>query len=253
MLFRSWYFYRYMDPHNDEEFCSKEAADYWQQVDFYLGGAEHAVGHLLYSRFWNHFMHDLGLVPHREFAKKLVNQGMIQGRSNFVYRAKERFFEEYLWLKVLQPFFAEMGPMVISEPGFEEEHQYDFAFETNDLVIEVTSWKQEEKIARVRTTAQSDGKRLMVLFTEELTDSINEPESTAAYEAAAAQNKNPPRIGEPPRVYRLFGKAKMRATLCFSEPFVQIQPGLIHQTPCGRQRRGRRCAQFGKSPQVADV
>lgn len=176
----SWYFYRYMDPHNDEEFCSKEAAHYWQQVDFYLGGAEHAVGHLLYSRFWNHFMHDLGLVPHREFAKKLVNQGMIQGRSNFVYRAKERFFEEYLWLKVLQPFFTEMGPMVISKPGFEEEHQYDFAFETNDLVIEVTSLKQEEKIARVRTTAQGDGKRLMVLFTEELTDSINEPEATAA-------------------------------------------------------------------------
>lgn len=175
----SWYFYRYMDPHNDQEFCSREAAHYWQQVDFYLGGSEHAVGHLLYSRFWNHFLHDLGLVPHREFAKKLVNQGMIQGRSNFVYRAKEQFFEEYLMLKVLKPFLAEMGPMRIAEQGFEEDYQYDYAFETNDLVIEVTSWKQEDKINRVRQTAANDGKRLMVLYTEELTDHINQPEVTA--------------------------------------------------------------------------
>lgn len=175
----SWYFYRYMDPHNDREFCSREALDYWQQVDFYIGGSEHATGHLLYSRFWNHFMHDLGLVPHREFAQKLVNQGMIGGRSNFVFRAKERFYEEYLWIKVLQPFLAEMGPLAISEPGYEEEYKYDFAFETNDLVIEVTSRKQEEKIERIRQTANSDGKRLMVLYTEELADHINEPETIA--------------------------------------------------------------------------
>lgn len=77
----SWYFYRYMDPQNNEAFCSPEAVNYWQQVDLYLGGSEHAVGHLLYSRFWNKFMYDLGLVPHEEYAKKLINQGMIQGVS----------------------------------------------------------------------------------------------------------------------------------------------------------------------------
>ncbi|MFN0034057.1 MAG: leucine--tRNA ligase [Saprospiraceae bacterium] len=175
----SWYFYRYMDPLNDREFCSKAAMDYWQKVDFYIGGSEHAVGHLLYSRFWNQFLHDLGLVPHREFAQKLVNQGMIQGRSNFVYRAKERFFEEYLMLKVLRPFFSEEGPMAISEPNFEEQIKYDFAFETNNLVIEVTSTKQLDKIERIRRTALADGKRLMVLYTEELTDHINEPEAIA--------------------------------------------------------------------------
>jgi len=82
----SWYFYRYMDPKNDGSFASKEAVDYWQDVDLYLGGSEHATGHLLYSRFWNHFLYDLGLVPQKEYAKKLINQGMIQGRSNFVYR-----------------------------------------------------------------------------------------------------------------------------------------------------------------------
>jgi leucyl-tRNA synthetase len=175
----SWYFYRYMDPHNAQEFCSKDALNYWQQVDFYIGGSEHAVGHLLYSRFWNHFMHDMGLVPHREFAQKLVNQGMIQGRSNFVFRAKERFFEEYLMIKVLKPCLEEFGPLMISGPEYEEEIKYDFAFETNNLVIEVTSTKQVEKIERIRQSAIADGKRLLVLYTEELTDHINDPRSIA--------------------------------------------------------------------------
>jgi leucyl-tRNA synthetase len=84
----SWYWYRYMDPHNDAEFASPEAIAYWRDVDLYLGGAEHATGHLLYSRFWNKFLKDLGRVPEEEFAKKLVNQGMIQGRSSLVYRLK---------------------------------------------------------------------------------------------------------------------------------------------------------------------
>ncbi len=175
----SWYFYRYMDPHNNQEFCSKEARDYWQKVDFYIGGSEHAVGHLLYSRFWNHFLFDMGLVPHREFAQKLVNQGMIQGRSNFVYRAKERFFEEYLMIKVLKPYFNEEGPIAISGADFEEEIKYDFAFETNNLVIEVTSIKQIDKIDRICKTALEDGKRLMVLYNEELIDQINEPAAIA--------------------------------------------------------------------------
>jgi leucyl-tRNA synthetase len=84
----SWYFYRYMDPSNEGEFASKEAVNYWKDVDLYLGGTEHATGHLLYSRFWNKFLKDKGLVPEEEFAKKLINQGMIQGRSSFVYRLK---------------------------------------------------------------------------------------------------------------------------------------------------------------------
>ncbi|MEQ8686830.1 MAG: leucine--tRNA ligase [Imperialibacter sp.] len=84
----SWYFFRYMDPANDKEFCSKEAQQYWQSVDLYIGGSEHATGHLLYSRFWTKFLYDLGLVTVDEYATKLVNQGMIQGRSNFVYRVK---------------------------------------------------------------------------------------------------------------------------------------------------------------------
>lgn len=82
----SWYFLRYMDPHNDNEFCSRRASDYWGQVDLYIGGTEHAVGHLLYSRMWTKALYDLGHIGHDEPYKKLVNQGMIQGSSRLVYR-----------------------------------------------------------------------------------------------------------------------------------------------------------------------
>ena len=84
----SAYYLRYMDPHNNSALVSKEADNYWRDVDLYVGGTEHATGHLIYSRFWNKFLYDLGYVCENEPFKKLVNQGMIQGRSNFVYRVK---------------------------------------------------------------------------------------------------------------------------------------------------------------------
>lgn len=84
----SAYYLRYMDPGNDKALVSKEANNYWQDVDLYIGGTEHATGHLIYSRFWNKFLFDIGLVCKDEPFKKLINQGMIQGRSNFVYRIK---------------------------------------------------------------------------------------------------------------------------------------------------------------------
>ena len=83
----SWYFNRYMDSTNSEEFTSKENLDYWKEVDLYIGGSEHATGHLLYARFWQKFLFDKGIVPVDEFAKKLINQGMILGTSAFVYKA----------------------------------------------------------------------------------------------------------------------------------------------------------------------
>lgn len=82
----SWYWFRYMDPQNADSFAAKEAVDYWKSVDLYIGGSEHATGHLLYSRFWNKVLKDLGFHNEEEPFKKLINQGMIQGRSNFVYR-----------------------------------------------------------------------------------------------------------------------------------------------------------------------
>ena len=85
----SAYYLRYMDPHNDQALVSREADDYWQNVDLYVGGTEHATGHLIYSRFWNKFLFDLGVSCKEEPFQKLVNQGMIQGRSNFVYRIED--------------------------------------------------------------------------------------------------------------------------------------------------------------------
>ena len=85
----SAYYLRYMDPHNDASLVSEKANTYWRNVDLYVGGTEHATGHLIYSRFWNKFLYDLGIVCEDEPFKKLVNQGMIQGRSNFVYRIKD--------------------------------------------------------------------------------------------------------------------------------------------------------------------
>ena len=85
----SWYFLRYMDPHNNEAFCDKNVSDYWNQVDLYIGGTEHAVGHLLYSRMWTKVLFDLGHIGFDEPFRKLLNQGMIQGSSRFVYRNKQ--------------------------------------------------------------------------------------------------------------------------------------------------------------------
>lgn len=82
----SAYYFRYMNPHNDKALVSREANEYWRSVDLYVGGIEHATGHLIYSRFWNKFLYDIGVVAEEEPFRKLVNQGMIQGRSNFVYR-----------------------------------------------------------------------------------------------------------------------------------------------------------------------
>lgn len=82
----SWYFLRYMDPHNKTRFASEDALNYWKEIDLYIGGSEHATGHLLYFRFWTKFLYDLGLIPVDEPAKKLINQGMIQGISSLVYR-----------------------------------------------------------------------------------------------------------------------------------------------------------------------
>jgi leucyl-tRNA synthetase len=89
----SWYFLRYMDPHNDETFCDRKISDYWNQVDLYIGGTEHAVGHLLYSRMWTKFLYDLGLIGFDEPYKRLVNQGMIQGVSQIAYVRRSDYVE----------------------------------------------------------------------------------------------------------------------------------------------------------------
>ena len=109
----SWYFLRYMDPGNDKVFCDRTASDYWNQVDLYIGGTEHAVGHLLYSRMWTKVLFDLGYIGFDEPFKKLVNQGMIQGSSRFVHR--------YLWqLNNKEDFDQSTLPSVLVSNGIVE-------------------------------------------------------------------------------------------------------------------------------------
>ena len=141
----SWYFYRYMDPSNDAAFASKEAVNYWKQVDLYGGGTEHAVGHLLYSRFWNMFLYDLGVVPEKEYAKKLLNQGMIQGRSLMLYKV-----EKYVTRN------QDDQPIDIALPDEESEELlviYGLLDKDEKLIITSTDYEQStESIFRYKGT-----------------------------------------------------------------------------------------------------
>lgn len=123
----SWYFLRYMDPGNDKEFCSRKASDYWGQVDLYIGGTEHAVGHLLYSRMWTKFLYDLGLISHEEPYKRLVNQGMIQGSSRFVHRVTLES-SKYPNLNSLKPVF-------ISHNHYVEFHNGNISEEELNILL----------------------------------------------------------------------------------------------------------------------
>ncbi|MES1160988.1 MAG: leucine--tRNA ligase, partial [Bacteroidota bacterium] len=117
----SWYFLRYMDPHNEEAFCSRQASDYWGQVDLYIGGTEHAVGHLLYSRMWTKFLFDRGYIGHEEPYRRLVNQGMIQGSSRFVYRVQLKGKNDIEELARTTPIFVSYGLRAIEgTPEFHE-------------------------------------------------------------------------------------------------------------------------------------
>jgi leucyl-tRNA synthetase len=133
----SWYFLRYMDPHNDETFCDRKISDYWNQVDLYIGGTEHAVGHLLYSRMWTKFLYDLGLIGFDEPYKRLVNQGMIQGSSRFVYRMNSGY---KLLANILETYFKEYR--------FIEEHlpnrDWNFDFTSHIKKINIQILYQED-------------------------------------------------------------------------------------------------------------
>ena len=105
----SAYYLRYMDPKNDKALVSREADEYWKNVDLYVGGSEHATGHLIYSRFWNKFLYDIGVSCVEEPFQKLINQGMIQGRSNFVYRINTEDAENQEYAKEKEPTFVSVG------------------------------------------------------------------------------------------------------------------------------------------------
>lgn len=129
----SWYFLRFMDPNNGQEFCSRSASDYWNQVDVYIGGTEHAVGHLLYSRMWTKVLYDLNLIGFDEPFKKLVNQGMIQGSSRFVYRLNLNS-AELLFHKILQ----HLSGVEFDKDVVLNGRRFDFYIPSKKLAIDIT-------------------------------------------------------------------------------------------------------------------
>jgi leucyl-tRNA synthetase len=160
----SWYFLRYMDPHNDEEFCDKRISDYWNQVDLYVGGTEHAVGHLLYSRMWVKALYDLGLIGFDEPYKKLLNQGMIQGNSRFIYRVNGKGIENFLW-KILSTEFKEY------EFQTSPASKIDFVSNKKQIAIEVTNVRGiDGNELKKYWTDETAGYRLHIISFEEILD-----------------------------------------------------------------------------------
>ena len=142
----SWYWYRYMDANNDQAFVSPEAQRYWQDVDLYIGGTEHATGHLLYSRFWNQFLYDRGWVDAQEPFKKLVNQGMIQGESRLVYRGhlQPRVYvsQDRLESDLSAEELARLGVNARSDLGEMRPHHVDVGLVDKDGCLDLEAFKQ---------------------------------------------------------------------------------------------------------------
>ncbi len=164
----SAYYLRYMDPHNNSELVSEKANNYWKNVDLYIGGIEHATGHLIYSRFWNKFLYDIGKVCEEEPFQKLINQGMIQGRSNFVYRANNRKYAlTEIWDAVKD---NKMGYKFKRDYRLNNDI-YNFACEEKKIIIEVTSRKSAEKFyTHHDNKLQSQSWKLWVIVIEDVVD-----------------------------------------------------------------------------------
>jgi len=147
----SAYYLRYMDPHNDKALVGRDKNAYWRHVDLYVGGAEHATGHLIYSRFWNKFVYDLGLVVEDEPFRKLVNQGMIQGRSNFVYRIKDTNTFVSLGLKDqydTTPIHVDVNIVYNDQLDLEAFRAWRLEYATADFILEdgkyICGWAVEK-------------------------------------------------------------------------------------------------------------
>jgi len=168
----SGYYYRYEDPHNNEAYFSREANDYWQNVDLYIGGAEHATGHLIYSRFWCKFLYDIGLACKDEPFQRMINQGMIQGRSSFAYRANmEKLCEYGVWRLIKD---NKLG--VKFEKDFKDgRRRFDFFCPEKDILIEINRMGALEKLAEPwEEYAASKGyKLLLVPIVDVVNDYLN--------------------------------------------------------------------------------
>ncbi len=145
----SWYFLRFMDPHNDDEFAGQDAINYWQDVDLYVGGAEHAVAHLMYARFWHKFLYDKGMVPTGEPFKRLVNQGMIQGGIEFIGLLKEKQdgISKFMCAKMLQHADPSTYVKIPIKIQFVNEYGKDSSYLSAESIKQFIGWRSEYKDA----------------------------------------------------------------------------------------------------------
>lgn len=157
----SGYYLRYMDPQNNQRYFSEEAVNYWENVDLYIGGAEHATGHLIYARFWNMFLFDIGLAVKEEPFKKLINQGMIQGRSSMVYRINPEKMAEFILWESLKD--KKLGVEFVRD--FKSgNRKFDFCAPEAKLIIEIKRQQSLEKLAPAyEKWAADNGYRLLLI------------------------------------------------------------------------------------------
>ena len=167
----SAYYLRYMDPQNNNEFISKEANNYWEQVDLYIGGAEHGTGHLIYSRFWNKFLFDLGVICKDEPFKRMINQGMIQGRTSFVYRVNVQKYKEYFANKEM-PFDVDtlgtsnlfVSKNIEGREYYSDPIRVDISMVHNDILDteEFNQWRDDLKDSKFIFEQDKEGNPIYV-------------------------------------------------------------------------------------------
>jgi leucyl-tRNA synthetase len=220
----SAYYLRYMDAANPNEYFSAEANSYWQQVDLYMGGAEHATGHLIYARFWNMFLFDLGLTVKDEPFKKMINQGMIQGRSSLVYRVNaEKMAEYYLWQKLQN---KGMGVEFVRD--FRDGHRkFDFFSPEAKLIIEVRRVRSLEKVVHPYADyAREKGYKLLLIPTR---DMLLEKENVFNKIAAAIRGEDVPEFEEKPelKIIPVFASKNIEGREHFTEP-IHVDISLVH-------------------------
>lgn len=219
----SGYYLRYMDPTNKNEYFSAEANQYWKNVDLYMGGAEHATGHLIYSRFWNKFLFDIGLAVEDEPFKKLINQGMIQGRSNFVYRVNlEKMAEYILWDKL-----RDRKTGVAFERDFRDgKRKFDFFSEEAKLIIEIKRQKSLELLAdSYEDYCNEKGLRLLLIPIRDfvdIDDIMNRVELVIAGEVIPAYIEK-----ESMEAVPVFASKNIQGREIFSDP-LHVDVNLVH-------------------------
>ncbi|MGK0421181.1 MAG: leucyl-tRNA synthetase [Polaribacter sp.] len=152
----SWYFNRYMDATNTGEFASKESLDYWKEVDLYIGGSEHATGHLLYARFWQKFLFDKGIVPVDEFAKKLINQGMILGTSAFVYRATPFIKSDCFTAHASEEIINKIPAVLVSKNLFNSDDEFETIVKNHLIDNAFLNANDADSIMIVKTALHAD-------------------------------------------------------------------------------------------------